>query len=185
MRLLHAGRTPRGVPARPGPKRWRRAPRFAKRGRVTPQTLSLDPETRARRVADAMWQAEAASRGLGFSLDAVGPGRAEMSMTVGPQHANCHGICHGGFIFTLADAAFGYASNTHNIRTVSAQNAITFVAPARPGDRLRAVAAEVVLSGRSGVYDVTVTNQDGAVIALMRGNARQIGGVHFEETDHG
>ena len=146
---------------------------------------SIGPAERARRVAESMWAAEPASRGVGIRVGEVGPGRAEMSMTVAPEHANCHGICHGGFIFMLADSAFGYACNSHNVRTVSTHNAITFVAPARPGDRLRAVAVEVVRSGRSGIYDVTVTNQDGAVIALMRGNAREIGGAHFEETSDG
>lgn len=67
---------------------------------------------------------------------------------------------------------------------MSAHNAITFVAPAQLGDRLRAAAVEVLRRGRSGIYDVTVTNQDGAVIALMRGDAREIGGAHFEETDN-
>ena len=148
---------------------------------MTATLSSLTPDERARRVAEAMWEAEPASKWLGLSLDAVGLGRAEMSMIVEARHANCHGICHGGFVFTLADSAFGYACNSHNVRTVSAQNAIPYVAPARAGDRLRAVAVEVVQSGRSGVYDVTVTNQHGAVIALMRGNSRQIGGAHFEE----
>ncbi len=150
-----------------------------------PQPPAMTAEERARRVADAMWAAEPASKGLGLRLDAVAPGRAEMSMTVQPHHLNANGICHGGFIFTLADAAFGYACNSHNIRTVSSQNAITFVAPARAGDRLSAVAVEVVRAGRSGVCDISVTNQDGTVIALMRGNSRQIGGAHFEETSHG
>lgn len=145
----------------------------------------MTPQDRARRVAEAMWAAEPATKWLGFSLDSVAPGRAEMSMTVGPHHLNANGICHGGFIFTLADSAFGYACNSGNIRTVAAQNAISFVAPARPGDRLHAVAAEIVQSGRSGVYDITVTNQDGAVIALMRGNSRQIGGAHIEEDSNG
>ncbi len=143
--------------------------------------VPLSPEQRARRVADAMWAAERAMKWLGLRLDSVGPGRAEMSMTVEPHHVNSHGICHGGFIFALADSAFAFASNSHNRRSVAAQNAITFVAPGREGDRLRAAAAEVVRSGRSGVYDVTVTNQDGAVVAVMRGNSREVGGAHFEE----
>lgn len=151
-----------------------------------PTLQSLDPETRARRVAEVMWAAEQASKWMGLRLDAVGPGRAEMSMTVEAHHANAQGICHGGIIFTLADSAFGFACNTHGNRTVAAQNAITFVAPSRPGDRLTAVAVETVRQGRSGVCDVTVTNQNGAVIALMRGHSREIGGTHIpEETSDG
>lgn len=142
---------------------------------------TLSSQSRAERAAEAMWGADKASKWLGLSLDAIGPGRAEMSMTVKAHHTNGHGICHGGFIFTLADSAFAFACNSYNARTVAAQNAVTFVAPGREGDRLRAVAVEAVRAGRSGVYDVTVTNQDGAVIALMRGNSREVGGAHFEE----
>jgi acyl-CoA thioesterase len=142
---------------------------------------NLSPQQRAERAAEAMWAADKASKWLGMTLDAVAPGRAEMSMTVEAHHTNGHGICHGGYVFTLADSAFAFACNSYNVRTVAAQNAITFVAPAREGDRLRAVAVEVVQGGRSGVYDVSVTNQAGTVVALMRGNSRQIGGSHFEE----
>jgi acyl-CoA thioesterase len=140
-----------------------------------------DNEARARRAAAAMWEADRASKWLGLSLDAVGPGTAEMSMMVEAHHTNGHEICHGGFIFTLADSAFAFACNSYNQRTVAQQNAITFCAPGQLGDRLVARAVEVTRSGRSGVYDVTVTNQDGVIIAVMRGNARTVGGTHVEE----
>lgn len=148
--------------------------------------MSLSPEDRARRAAEAMWAADRASQWLGMALDAVGPGSSEMSLTVEAHHCNGHLICHGGFIFTLADSAFAFACNSYNQSTVAQQNAITFCAPGRLGDRLVARAEEVVREGRSGVYDVTVTNQDGTVIALMRGHSRTIAGQHFEEeTDDG
>lgn len=102
-------------------------------------------------------------------------------MKVAAHHCNGHAICHGGFIFTLADSAFAFACNSHNLTTVAHQNAITFCAPAREGDTLVAKAIEVVRAGRSGVYDVTVTNQDDTVIAVMRGNSRTIKGTNFEE----
>ena len=106
-------------------------------------------------------------------------------MTVEAHHTNGHKICHGGFIFTLADSTFAFACNSYNQRTVAQQNAITFCAPGQLGDRLVARAVEVVRSGRSGVYDVTVSNQDGTIIAVMRGNSRQIGGTHIEEDQDG
>lgn len=148
--------------------------------------MTLTPQDRAERSAIAMWKADRASRWLGMELDAVGPGTSEMSMVVAAHHCNGHGICHGGFIFTLADSAFAFACNSHNRTTVAQQNAITFCAPGREGDKLVARAVEVVLAGRSGVYDVTVTNQDDTVIAVMRGNSRTIKGTNFEEeTPHG
>ena len=141
----------------------------------------MTPQDRARRSAEAMWATDRASAWFGMALDHVGPGLAEMSLTVGAHQCNGHGICHGAVLFALADSAFAFACNSYNQRAVAHQNAITFVAPGHQGDRLTARAVEVVLAGRSGVYDVTVTNQDGATLAVMRGNSRTIKGSHFEE----
>ena len=141
----------------------------------------MTPQERAERSAAAMWAGDAASKHLGMTLDATGPGRAALSFTVQPEHLNGHGICHGGYIFTLADSAFAFACNSYN-RTVVAQHvSITYLSPARAGERLSAEAAEVSLSGRSGVYDVTVTGGDGRKVALFRGASRQIEGQHFKE----
>ena len=122
-----------------------------------------------------------ASKWLGASLDAVGPGTARLSMTVEEHHTNGHDICHGGYIFTLADSAFAFACNSYNTLVVAQHNAITFIAPGRLGDRLVADAREVARFGRSGIYDVRVSNQAGALIAEFRGNSRVIEGRHFDE----
>ena len=143
--------------------------------------MTLTAEERARRSAEAMWATDKASKWLGMSLDAVGPGTAEMSFEVQEHHCNGHLICHGGYIFTLADSAFAFACNSYNQVTVAQQNAITFCAPGQSGDRLIASAVEVQKAGRSGVYDVTVINQDGVTIAVMRGNSRTLKGANFDE----
>lgn len=143
--------------------------------------MEMTPEERARRSAEAMWATDKASKWLGLSLDAVGPGTAEMSFAVEEHHCNGHLICHGGYIFTLADSAFAFACNSYNQVSVAQQNAITFCAPGQNGDRLIAKAVEVQRAGRSGVYDVTVTNQEGVTIAVMRGNSRTLKGANFDE----
>jgi acyl-CoA thioesterase len=89
---------------------------------------------------------------------------------------NGHSTCHGGFIFTLADSAFAFACNSYNVRTVAAGCVIDFMAPAYENDQLTAEAVEQAIAGRSGVYDVAVSNQNGQRIALFRGRSRQIGG---------
>lgn len=141
---------------------------------------ALSPEALARACADAMWAEDNASRGLAMSLDEVGPGRSVLSMTVTGAMVNGHGICHGGYVFTLADSAFAFACNTYNQRTVAQGCQITYVAPGRLGDRLTARAVERQRAGRSGIYDVTVTRQDGAVLAEFRGHSRTVKGVFFE-----
>ncbi len=142
----------------------------------------MTPEERARRVADVMWANDAASAWLGARIDDVGPGRAVLSMQVAAHHLNGHGICHGGFIFTLADSAFAFACNSYNLTTVAQENQITYLSPGQPDERLTATAIEVARQGRSGVYDVTVTGADGRKVALMRGLSRTIQGRHFEES---
>ncbi|MBP0482402.1 hydroxyphenylacetyl-CoA thioesterase PaaI [Sagittula salina] len=141
----------------------------------------MTPQERAERSAAAMWAGDIASQTLGISLDEIGPGRAVLSMAVQPHHLNGHRICHGGFIFTLADSAFAFACNSYNQVTVAQENQITFLMPGQPGERLTATAQEQARPGRSGVYDVTVTGQDGRKIALMRGLSRTIKGSLFDE----
>ncbi len=143
--------------------------------------MQLSPQETAERCAQAMWARDDASQWLGCKLVAIGPGTATMSMTVEKHHTNGHDICHGGFIFTLADSAFAFACNSYNQIVVAQQNSITFVAPGKTGDRLTAEAREVARFGRSGIYDVRVCDQDGKLIAEFRGNSRVIQGKHFEE----
>ena len=143
----------------------------------------MTPQDRATRAAQAMWEDDRASAWIGLSLDGVAPGSATLTLEIQPHHCNGHGIGHGGITFTLADSAFAFACNSHNTRTVAQSNQIAYLAPVREGDRLTAHAREVSLSGRSGLYDVTVTNQDGVVVAEFRGQSRAIGGQLFEETE--
>ena len=141
----------------------------------------MTPEERARRSAEAMWAQDAASQGLGMTLAEVGPGTATLTMLVRPDMLNGHGICHGGFIFTLADSAFAFACNSYNRLAVAQSNTITYLTPGKPGDTLTAAAREVATAGRSGTYDITVSGSDGAPIALFRGLSRIVQGTHFEE----
>ncbi len=138
--------------------------------------MTITPEELAERCAEAMWRDDQASQALGMSLDAVGPGTATLSMTVTDSMINGHEICHGGLIFTLADSAFAFACNAYNKVTVAQHCSVTFLAPAKLGDRLTARAEERSLNGRSGIYDIRVDNQDGKAIAEFRGHSRTIKG---------
>lgn len=145
--------------------------------------MAISDQQRAEKSAEAMWATDDASKWFGMEIDAIGPGTATMSLTVIDAQTNGHKICHGGVIFALADSAFAFACNSYNKVTVAQSNSITYVAPAKMGDRLTAMAVEIARSGRSGTWDVTVTNQEGAVIALFRGLARTINGTLFEEEE--
>lgn len=141
----------------------------------------MDDAERAARAAEAMWEGDAASKWLGMALVEVGPGRAVMTLTVAPHHCNGHGTCHGGVIFALADSVFAFACNSGNAATVAQHAHVSFTAPGRVGDVLRAEAREVSLRGRNGIYDVAVTGPGGAEVAQFRGMSRAVGGHLFEE----
>jgi acyl-CoA thioesterase len=120
---------------------------------------------------------------LGIEIDEVGPGRATACMTVTEAMINFHDICHGGYVVLLADTAFAYACNTYDRRTVAGGAEVSFLAPARLGDALVAVATERVRRGRSGIYDVTVTRDGGEVIAEFRGRSVTVAGTILGEDD--
>lgn len=123
-----------------------------------------------------MWSRDAATHALGMVLEHISPGRAVIAMPVRADMTNGHHICHGGLIFTLADSAFAYACNSYNINAVASACHIDFLAPAREGDVLEAHAEERSVTGRTGVYDITVRIRGGATVALFRGKSHRIQG---------
>ncbi|MGH8596237.1 MAG: hydroxyphenylacetyl-CoA thioesterase PaaI [Gammaproteobacteria bacterium] len=135
-----------------------------------------DPQALAERVRDALWRDDAASRALGMSIVAIAPGTARLTMTVRPDMLNGHGICHGGLLTTFADTAMAFASNSHNESAVASHLSADFIAPARLDDVLTASAIETARTQRTGVYDVTVNNQHGAALVVVRGRVHRVPG---------
>lgn len=138
--------------------------------------LPSDPQELAELTATAMYQNDAASQAIGARVVSVAPGQASMAMTVRADMLNGHKTCHGGFIFALADSTFAFACNSRNLVTVASGCSIDYLAPGFEGDVLTAHAVEYSLAGRTGVYDVQVTNQDGKRIAIFRGRSYRIKG---------
>jgi len=134
-----------------------------------------EAEALAHACAEKLWAEDSASRGLGMALRDIAPGHAVLTMQVQPHMVNGHGVCHGGFIFTLADSAMAFASNTVNQASLAQHCAVTFLHPARLGDTLAAEANERIRDGRAGIYDVCVRALDGSVIAEFRGHTRTTG----------
>lgn len=140
---------------------------------VQPQSVAepASPQSVAEATRDAMWQDDRASQSLGMQVLAVGPGSATLAMTVREDMLNGHDICHGGFVTLLADSTFAYACNAYNEVTVASGFDINLVAAAHLGDVLTATGVEISRSGRTGVYDITVRDQRGQVVAVFRGRS--------------
>lgn len=133
--------------------------------------MADDAQRIAEAARDAMWAGDRASKALGIQVLGVGPGTATLSMRVRDDMLNGHDLCHGGLIATLADSAFAYACNAYNEVTVASGFDINLIAGARRGDVLAAHCIEVHKAGRTGVYDVEVTNQRGERVAAFRGRS--------------
>ncbi len=142
--------------------------------------MNSDSSDAAQKLAEAvvekMFAADAASQKMGMRVTAVRPGYARVEMKVLPEMLNGHATCHGGFVFSLADSAFAFACNSYNFATVAAGCSIDFLAPTYAGDYLVAEAIEQAALGRTGVYDVCVSNQRGERVALFRGRSHRIRG---------
>ena len=130
----------------------------------------------ANAVGAQMFADDPATKHLGIRLISIAPGQACMQMIVQSFMANGHGMCHGGYLFLFADSAFAFACNSHGQRAVAAGATIDFIAPAQIGDTLSAKAGMLNQSGRSGVYDITVRNQQEQLIAVFRGRSATIKG---------
>ena len=139
-------------------------------------TAHKNPQALAEAVGREMYRHDRTSQFLDISLDEIRPGFARMSLRITENMVNGHGMCHGGFIFTLADSAFAYSCNSHNHNAVASGCSIEFLAPARVGEVLSAIAEERALAGRSGIYDIDVINPDGKRVAVFRGKSHRIQG---------
>ena len=126
--------------------------------------------------AEAMHARDAACQSLGIILHGAGAGWAKVRMPVTETMVNGHGTAHGGYLFLLADAAFAFACNTHGPVAVAHHAEVTFLRPAAAGEVLLAEARERVRYGLNGIYDVTVTREDGTVVAEFRGHSVMLTG---------
>ena len=122
-------------------------------------------------IADKMAQNDRVLTLLGIEVEEVRAGFAKLSMTISEHMLNGFGIAHGGMTFTLADTAFAYACNSRNRLTVAAHCQVKFTKMVHRGDRLTAIATERSLDDRIGIYDVSVENQDGEVVAIFEGTS--------------
>ena len=140
----------------------------------------MNKQALAERTAEIIQREDRASRWLGMQLQEVRPGYARLTMRVTENMVNGQKVCHGGLIFSLADSSFGFACNSHNQHALAASCSIDFLAPAALGDELTAEATETAHAGRTRVYDVRVTNQEGTLIAVFRGKSAAVKGTWVE-----
>jgi acyl-CoA thioesterase len=131
--------------------------------------------------ADSMYARDRAAQKMGITIREVKRAYACLHMKVRKDMLNGHDICHGGYIFALADTAFAYACNSYNKVTVAQNCDIDFLQPGKEGDELIAEAKERVRGGKTGLYDVTVSRVEGEILAHFRGRSYQLNGVLLDD----
>jgi len=135
------------------------------------------------KIVDKMMEGDFFSQWLGVRVESVSQGFCRISLTVRKEMLNGFGIAHGGIAFSLSDSALAFASNSHNKKSLVLDTSMSFTTPAREGDDLTAVAEELNLTKSTGIYDVTVTNQEGKKIAVFRGTVFRKADLWFPEAE--
>ena len=142
----------------------------------------LTPTERAAKSGEIMNRNDQVLKQLGATLEDINSGFATLSLNINKNHINGHGFCHGGIIFTLADATFGFACNSYNIKAVAQTCTITYISQVKEKDFLTSTAKKIKKFGKSTLYDVTIKNQNGDLVAIFRGHSRDLRDYLFEET---
>jgi acyl-CoA thioesterase len=122
----------------------------------------------------AFWADDPAPHDMGVQLMEACDGRAELRLLLETRHLNGHHTAHGGVVHLLADCAAGFAANSLGERAVTQTNTITFISPGKAGETLIAKGVFLTRSGRSALFDVTVTGESGRMVAVMRAQMRYI-----------
>ena len=146
---------------------------------------TAEAQAAAEQAIAATHAADRLAQAHGMTVTGAGPGRCAVHMTVTSDMTNAYGTCHGGILFSLADCAFAFACNSQHQPTVAASAEIEFLAAAHAGDELTATATETWRGGRSGIYDIVVTNQAAKRIALFRGRSHRLSAPPVKPGDAG
>lgn len=130
---------------------------------------------RAEDVVDHMLQHDRFSQWLGISVLEIKEGYSKIKMTVREEMLNGFGIVHGGIAFSLADSAFAFACNNRNNLSVALDTSINFIKPVHPGDELIAEAKELHNGRSTGLYHISIYNQNNHLVAQFKGTCYRTG----------
>ena len=139
-----------------------------------------DKDLLAQKVVAHMMEHDQFSQWLGITLLDIQEGYSKIQMTVREEMLNGFGIVHGGIAFSLADSAFAFACNNRNNLSVALDTSINFTKAVQVGDTLVAEAKEIHNGKSTGLYHITITNQQQQVVALFKGTCFRMGKTLIE-----
>ncbi len=133
--------------------------------------MSITPQ----QVVNHMMEHDLFSQWLGINVLEIKEGYSKIQMTVRPEMINGFHIVHGGICFSLADSAFAFACNNRNNLSVALDTCINFTKAVHPGNILTAEAKEMHNGRSTGIYHITITNEQDEVVALFKGTCFRTG----------
>ena len=128
----------------------------------------MENEYSPNEVVAHMMEHDLFSKWLGITVLDVTAGYSKIKMTVRPEMINGFGIVHGGIAFSLADSAFAFACNNRNVLSVALDTSINFIKPVHVGDVLTAEANEIHNGKSTGLYHITISNQNAHTVAVFK-----------------
>ena len=134
-----------------------------------------DKDKLAAQVVDHMLKHDLFSQWLGIEVLDIKEGYSKLKMTVRKEMINGFGIVHGGIAFSLADSAFAFACNNRNNLSVALDTAINFTKPVQVNDELTAEAKEIHNGTSTGLYHISITNQNDHLVAIFKGTCFRTG----------
>lgn len=135
----------------------------------------MDHQVTAQAVAEKVFEKDLFSQWLGIEILEIKEGFSKIAMTVRSEMINGLGIVHGGISFSLADSAFAFACNNRNNLSVALDTSINFLKPVQVGDRLEAIATEIHNGRSTGLYQISICNQNQVVVAIFKGTCFRTG----------
>ena len=129
--------------------------------------------TQAQRIVQQMMSKDLFSQWMGIEVVRIEPGMCELKMTVKSEMLNGFSIAHGGLAYSLADSALAFASNAHGLKCYSIETSISHVKPVVEGDVLTTQVEEKNLTKRTGLYYITVLNQNNEAVAYFKGSVHR------------
>lgn len=120
-------------------------------------------------IFEQMMEKDYFSQWLGLQFLAIDKGMCQLKFSVKKEMLNGFHTVHGGILFSAADSAFAFACNSHGFANVALECSISYTRPAFEGQELTLTAKEINRGKTTGIYEITIHNEEQKLVALFKG----------------
>ena len=120
-------------------------------------------------IVNIMINADSFSKWLGINVVKIDRGVCFLNCEVKKEMLNGFHIAHGGITYSLADSCLAFASNSYGYQCVSIETSISHIKKVLEGEQLTATSREISRTRKTGIYEITVHNQNHELVANFKG----------------